>query len=150
VVDVTVSARIGRPRAEVAAYAADPATAPEWYRNIHAATYRTPKPLGLGTEVDFTARFMGRTLSYTYRVEEFVPLERLVMATVQGPFPMRTTYMWRDDGDGSTVMALRNEGGPRGLARFADPLIAAMVRRTTAKELERLKEILEDGPRPHR
>jgi hypothetical protein len=47
-------------------------------------------------------------------------------------------------------MALRNEGGPRGLARFADPLIAAMVRRTTAKELERLKEILEDGPRPHR
>lgn len=35
---------------------------------------------------------MGRDLAYTYRVEEFVLGERLVMATAQGPFPMRTTY----------------------------------------------------------
>jgi uncharacterized protein YndB with AHSA1/START domain len=142
VVDVQVSTTIRRPRAEVAAYAADPKTAPEWYQNIVASVLRTPTPLAVGSEVDFTARFMGKTLSYRYRVEEFVPGERLIMSTAQGPFPMRTTYAWADAPDG-TLMTLRNEGGPKGIAALADPFMALMVRRTTAKELERLKAILE-------
>ena len=44
----------------------------------------------------FVARFLGRTLSYTYEVIDFVPNERLVMATTEGPFPMETTYGWSD------------------------------------------------------
>ena len=35
---------------------------------------------------------MGRRLTYTYRVAEFVPRERLVMSTTQGPFAMETIY----------------------------------------------------------
>ncbi|MDQ0261402.1 SRPBCC family protein [Sinomonas atrocyanea] len=147
-VDVEVSTTIRRPRAEVAAYAADPETAPEWYQNIVASVYRTPKPLAPGSEVDFTARFLGKTLDYTYRVEEFVPSERLVMTTARGPFPMRTTYSWQDTADG-TLMTLRNEGGPTGIAALADPLMAIIVRRTTAKELQRLKAILERHASPH-
>lgn len=147
-VDVEVSTTIRRPRAEVAAYAADPETAPQWYQNIVGSAYRTPKPLAAGSEVDFTARFLGKTLDYTYRVEEFVPGERLIMATAQGLFPMRTTYIWEDAGDG-TLMTLRNEGGPTGIAALADPLMALIVRRTIAKELGRLKAILERHASPH-
>ncbi|NUP74531.1 MAG: ATPase [Sinomonas sp.] len=142
-VDVLVSTVIRRPRAEVAAYAADPDTAPEWYANIRTAAWRTPKPLAVGSEVAFVARFLGRDLAYTYRIEEFVPGERLVMATAQGPFPMRTTYTWADAAEGGTVMTLRNDGKPSGFAALVAPFMGAMMRRETAKDLARLKEILE-------
>ena len=50
--------------------------------------------LTIGTRLAFVARFLGRTLSYTYEVTDFIPGERLVMATAEGPFPMETTYAW--------------------------------------------------------
>jgi len=67
----------------------------------------------------FTARFLGRQLAYIYEVADFVPGERLVMRTVQGPFPMETTYTWQPACDGSTRMTLRNRGEPAGFPRLA-------------------------------
>ena len=142
-VDVQTSTVIRRPRAEVAEYAADPDNAPEWYTNIRSAEWRTPKPLAVGSEVDFRARFLGRDLAYTYRIEEYVPGERLVMATAQGPFPMRTTYTWSDDGAGGTRMTLANAGKPSGFAAIAAPVMEAAIRRATTKDLAKLKGILE-------
>ena len=142
-VDVQTSAVIRRPRTEVSAYAADPENAPEWYTNIRSVAWRTPKPLAVGGEVDFQARFLGRELAYTYRIEEYVPGERLVMATAQGPFPMRTTYTWADDGAGGTVMTLANAGEPSGFAAVAAPVMEAAMRRANTKDLARLKGILE-------
>ena len=145
-VDVQTSAVIRRPRSEVAAYAADPSNAPEWYTNIRSASWRTPPPLAVGSEVDFHARFLGRELAYTYRIEEYAPGERLVMATAQGPFPMRTTYTWADDGAGGTVMTLANAGEPSGFAAVAAPIMEAAIRRATTKDLAKLKGILESRP----
>jgi catechol 2,3-dioxygenase-like lactoylglutathione lyase family enzyme len=34
-------------------------------------------------------------MAYTYEIVEFVPGERLVMRTADGPFPMETTYTWQ-------------------------------------------------------
>jgi hypothetical protein len=45
-VDVETEMTIDRGRAEVAAYATDPANAPEWYANIERAELETPRPLG--------------------------------------------------------------------------------------------------------
>jgi uncharacterized protein YndB with AHSA1/START domain len=141
-VDVEVETTIARPVAEVAAYAGDPTHAPEWYANITSVQWRTSPPVAVGSEMDFVARFLGRTLSYTYRVVELVPGERLVMETSQGPFPMRTTYAWEPAGDG-TRMTLRNTGSPSGFGRVAAPVMEAAMRRATTKDLARLKAILE-------
>jgi hypothetical protein len=65
------------------------------------------------------------------------------MATAEGPFPMETTYEWRDAGEG-TRMALRNRGEPSGFPKLVSPLVARAVRRANRKDLRRLKSLLEE------
>src|SRR2546421_706184 len=128
-VDVLTEIDIDRPRDRVAAYAADPANAPEWYVNIKSVEWKTPPPLGVGSRLAFVAQFLGRRLVYTYEIVELVPGERLVMRTAEGPFPMETTYTWQAAGAGSTRMTLRNRGEPAGFSAVAAPFIAAAMRR---------------------
>ena len=105
--------------------------------------WETPRPLAVGTRVAFVARFLGRRLAYTYEVREFVPGERFVMSTAEGPFPMETTYAWADAPAGGTIMTLRNRGEPAGFARMAAPVMAAAMRRANGKDLEKLRGVLE-------
>ncbi|MGW9345901.1 SRPBCC family protein [Streptomyces albidoflavus] len=142
-VDVTVETVIERPIEVVAAYAADPSHAPEWYANIRAVAWRTQPPVRLGTRVDFEARFLGRSLAYTYEVVAFEPGRLLVMQTAEGPFPMRTTYAWEALTAGSTRMTLRNTGNPSGFAKLSAPVMERAMRRATSKDLARIKGILE-------
>jgi uncharacterized protein YndB with AHSA1/START domain len=142
-VDVETQITIDRRRAEVAAYAIDPDNAREWYANIESAELETPRPVAVGSQMRFVARFMGRRLAYTYRVEELVPDERLVMRTDEGPFPMETTYSWTDAGPDATKMTLRNRGEPAGFAKVGTPLMEAAMRRANRKDLTQLKRILE-------
>jgi uncharacterized protein YndB with AHSA1/START domain len=142
-VDVETDIEIDRPRADVAAYAADPANAPAWYENIDRVNWETEPPARVGSRVAFVARFLGRRLAYAYEIRELVPGERLVMSTAAGPFPMDTTYTWADTAGGGTQMTLRNRGEPSGFSRVAAPLLAGAVRRANRKDLARLKRILE-------
>jgi uncharacterized membrane protein len=144
-VDVETSITIERPRAEVAAYAADPDHATEWYENIEAVEWRSPRPLQVGARIAFVARFLGRRLEYTYEVREHAPGERFVMSTAEGPFPMETTYAWTDGEGGATVMTLRNRGEPAGFARVAAPVMARAMARANRADLRRLKTIVEAG-----
>jgi hypothetical protein len=89
------------------------------------------------------AQFLGRRLTYTYEVREFLPGERFVMSTAEGPFPMETTYTWEDTERGGTTMTLRNRGEPSGFSKVARPLMSAAMRRANRKDLERVREILE-------
>ena len=142
-VDVTTEIEIARPRAEVAAYAADPDHAPEWYENIRSVEWETSPPPAVGSRIAFVAQFLGRRLAYTYEIRELVPGERLVMSTSEGPFPMQTTYTWADAGDGATHMTLRNAGEPTGFKRVAGPMMRRAMRRANEADLRRLKALLE-------
>jgi hypothetical protein len=142
-VDVLVETVIQRPRAEVAAFAGDPANASRWYVNIKSIEWETPPPVALGSRMAFVAQFLGRRLAYTYEVAEWVPGERLVMRTAQGPFPMATTYSWEDAGNGACRMTLRNQGEPSGFGKLAAPLMSLAMKRVMGKDLAKLKALLE-------
>ena len=146
-VDVMTQIEIGRPRADVAAYASDPDNATTWYENIKSVEWHSPPPLAVGSTLSFVAHFLGRPLAYTYEVTDHVPGERFTMRTAEGPFPMETTYAWEDGPDGTTQMTLRNRGEPAGFGKVAAPLIATAMRRANRKDLGRLKSILEQPDR---
>lgn len=139
-VDVVCEIEIVRPRAEVAAYVADPDNATAWYGGRVAL----PAAPGRSSRIAFVATFLGRRIAYTYEIREHTPGERLQMSTTEGPFPMQTTYTWRDAAaDGGTVMTLRNRGEPAGFARISGPLMARAIQRANRKDLRALKTILE-------
>ena len=144
-VDVRTKTEIARPRAQVAAFATDPDNATAWYKNIESVEWETPPPIAIGSRFRFVARFLGRTLEYTYEVREHEPGRRFVMSTAEGPFPMETTYAWEDAGGDATRMTLRNRGEPSGFAKVSAPLMARAMRRANEADLRRLKQLLESG-----
>jgi uncharacterized membrane protein len=142
-VDVVTETVIARPRVEVAAFAAEPDNVPAWYENIRSVEWKSERPLRVGSRIAFVAQFLGRRLAYTYEITEFVPGERLVMRTAEGPFPMETSYGWEPQGADATRMTLRNRGQPSGFSRLVAPFMASAMRSANRKDLARLKQLLE-------
>jgi len=139
VTDIIISA----PKNIVANYAADPDNAPDWYKNIKSVEWKTPKPLSIGSRIAFKAKFLGKELSYVYEITEFIPGEKLVMRTAEGPFPMETTYLWEAMDNDTTRMILRNAGKPAGFSKLFSPFMSAAMRRANKKDLILIKSILE-------
>lgn len=143
-VDVITQIDINKPCTVVSAYASEPDRATEWYVNIKSVEWKTPKPLQLGSEVAFKAEFLGKKLAYIYRVTEFVPNEKLVMRTADGPFPMETTYTWEAIDSQTTRMTLRNRGNPSGFSALMAPFMSWAMRRANTNDLKMIKRILEE------
>lgn len=142
-VDVFTEINIRRPIDEVSQFAANPDNAPEWYVNIDSAEWQTLKPLSIGSRVAFKAQFLGRELKYIYQISEYIPGQKLVMKTADGPFPMETTYTWVAIDGNSTSMTLRNRGNPSGFSKILTPFISTMMKKANKKDLRKLKDTLE-------
>jgi hypothetical protein len=142
-VDVLTEIQIKCRKEKVADYASNPDNATEWYENIKSIEWKTSKPLALGSRIAFVANFMGKKLSYTYEIVELISGKKLRMKTVEGLFPMETTYTWEIVDDKTTLMTLRNSGNPKGFSSLVAPLIAVMMKKANKKDLNKIKEILE-------
>ena len=142
-VDVITEITINCPVSQVSEYASNPDHAPEWYVNIHAVEWKTPKPLQVGTQIAFRAKFLGRELAYVYEITDYIPNEIMVMKTANGPFPMETIYTWKAIDEYQTLMTLRNNGNPKGFNKVMSPFMEPMMRRANMKDLKKIKAILE-------
>ena len=146
-VDVRPTVLVHRPRAEVAAFMFDPANDLRWTGGITASTPARPGPLVTGATVERTARFLGRTFGYGYRVTRHEP-DRLVELAVERPFPMLIRYELQDE-PGGTLVAIRATGSPGRFFGWATPLMSRQVRRSIGSDLDRLRTCLEsDQPSP--
>jgi len=143
-VHVQEEIRISRPRAQVAAWASDPDNAPRWREDIDAVEWKSSKPLTTGSRVAFTTPSLGLPLAYRYTVVEHIPGERTVYRTEEGPFPIETTLSFADADDGAaTGVTLGTSGERKEGSKLAARILARTMRRAGARDLARLKQILE-------
>lgn len=126
----------------MADYVADWRNDPVWIRALSESELLTDPPLRVGSRVRRVAGFLGKRIEYVNEVVELEPGRRLVMRSVQAPFPMTVVYELEDAGAG-TLMRIRADGDASGFYRLAGPLLARAVRRSIAGDLERLRETLE-------
>lgn len=145
-IDVTASVTIGRPVDEVAAWVMDPANDLKWIRALSDSHRTGEVASGAGMRVSRTAKMLGRPMTYVTEVVEFEP-RRMVMKTVEGPFPMVVTYSFEDAGAGQARVNVRNQGGTGLVFTLFGPLIGWMVNSRVKGDLKQMKRVLESGPR---
>ena len=86
-----------------------------------------------------------RRVQYVNEIIELTA-DRLAMRSVRSPFPMRVTYGHRDTGDSTTEVSVRVEGDAGRYYALAAPLLGLAVRRSIARDLRNLKQVLEARP----
>lgn len=143
-IDVNVSTVIARPLSEVAAFVIEPANERRWINGIRESVPETPGPIAAGSRVRRVAAFAGRRITYTPEVIAYEHERRVLMRT-DTPFPMTIEYTFAAE-DGRTRFTQRLIGGPAGIAGLVSPLIAMVVRRNVATDMERLRVLLESPP----
>lgn len=141
-IDVVATTSIARPRDEVEAYLRDPAHDLNWIRALTSSELLTGYPIGVGTRVRRVARMMGRSMPYTTEVRAS-ERGKLVMETVEGPFPMVVTYEFSEGPGGGTVVRVRNQGGRGPVFAIFGRLIGRMVNGRVKGDLKQLKRVLE-------
>jgi uncharacterized membrane protein len=141
-VDVTVEQPIAAPREQVATFAMDPRNDRRWIGAL--SDVEVPDgPVQPGTRVRRIAHFLGRRIEYVNEITELEPGRRLAMRSVKAPFPLSVTYEFEDAPGGGTLARIRTGGETGRYYAIAGPLLGAMVKRGVARDLRKLKRLLE-------
>jgi hypothetical protein len=137
-VDVTVTDHMDAPAERIATVMFDPARDPEWIGGAKRSTMIGTGTYGVGTRVRREGAFLGRKFAWVTEVSEFVPGHLVRMKHVSGPFEGGVDYSISVKGRSSDV-SIRNYGK----ASFWFPFMGAMMRASVARDLRRLKRIVE-------
>lgn len=137
---------ITRPVDEVFNYLADFENVPRWNYAIVETRPTTPGPVAVGSTYRQT-RSIPSPAEESFEVTRFEPFRALAIRGQLGPFPAVVTYQVSADGVG-TRLVNTVELELRGAARLAGRLVTAQVKTAVAKNLDVLRQILEDTPRP--
>jgi uncharacterized protein YndB with AHSA1/START domain len=132
-VDVEVSKMMRAPPEAVASVMFDPDRDPEWIGGARSIERLSPEPLLAGGRVRRTGGFLGRKFSWVTEVLEHVPDRLLRMKFVEGPMSGEVCYRIEPVAGGSKV-SIRN----RGAASFSVPGTGWLLRRSVARDLDRL------------
>jgi uncharacterized protein YndB with AHSA1/START domain len=142
---VTMTLEIERPVEDVFAVLTHVELASRWSSAISEELI-TPGPMQVGSRRRAVVPgFAGRTSENVMELTELVPNRRLGMRAVSGvPFPFRITIELHPRGAASAVTWTAYLE-PRGVLRPTGPLVAAVYGRLFARDLQRLKAMMEAG-----
>ena len=135
--DVAVERSMPVAADRVAAVMFDPTQDRTWMQALTAVDV-LDRTIGIGARVRRHARFMGKDISWITVVRAYEPGSRLELDIADGPFVGVVTYEIEPAGDSSNVR-IRNVGAPGQFAWMPGGLIRMAMRRSLAKDLQRLE-----------
>lgn len=138
---------VARPVQEVFAYVTDLERLSQWQPNLVSVTKETEGPMGRGTRLREVRRGpFGRNVEAIVEVSAYEPNRRFDLRIVSGPLPIDGSHEFGET-DGGTRIDFVAAGQPGGVFRFAEPLLARMLRRQFSGYYARLQALLEaQGP----
>jgi hypothetical protein len=111
------SAEIARPAAEVFAFVAEPENNPRWQSGMRECRWTTTPPRRVGSRYEQVASFLGRRIESTFEVTALDAGRSITIETRESTFPIRVTRSMRPLGDARCHVEALNEGGPGGPRR---------------------------------
>ncbi len=141
-VTIEASVDINRPIEEVFAYATDPAKKPEWSSLLLECTLDGSGPIGVGSRIRSIGKFLGRRLESTSEVTQYEPPSKFAMRVVSGGVHLEIDRQLESIDEGTRYRS-RLVGDSGGLFKLADPIVAALMKRTVETDLQTLKALLE-------
>jgi uncharacterized protein YndB with AHSA1/START domain len=130
---------------EVFAFLADFENIPRWNYAIDDTSKISAGPVGVGTRYRQARSIPSRSTEY-FEVTVFEPARRLAVRGQIGPFPATITYQLAAAADATTLVNDVELDPSEARLRLLAPLATSRIRSAVARNLGKLKLLLEDGP----
>ena len=134
---------VNRPVEQVYKFAADVTRLDDW-TDMTGTHLISGSDLRVGSQVESTIKMGPMKQTLVFQVEELEGNRRLVWKTVsKGALEWDATYTFEPQGPSSTRVVSSGQIRFNGLLKLLEPLMAGEVRSGEAKELIKLKELVE-------
>lgn len=133
---------INRPVEQVFTFVADYRNNVKWQTGVIAAEFTSTGPVGVGTTYKYDAEIMGRKLETSGELTVYDPPKKVAWKSTSGPFPMSGSTIFASV-EAGTLVSDTIEAEPGGFFKLAAPLLFKQMQGQTAKDMHKLKEILE-------
>jgi carbon monoxide dehydrogenase subunit G len=134
---------VDKPRAEVAAFFAEPENTAVYSSNLIDYEVVSGGPQEIGRRAKFSVKVVGVRLDYTDELVEYVEGERFKTASKEGRIPYSITLTFADEGSGTKVTWLQGVGSLGGVFKLGDGLVVKMYSKDVRSNLEKAKALLE-------
>ena len=142
--EIEETALIAQPIESVWAFVMDETNDSLWQTTLTDVHKLTGGPLGVGSQVSESRRFLGRKLETIWEMTGCERPHTSSISSVKSPFAWEGTYTLAEE-SGGTRFTIRLRGNPGGFFRIAEPLLERFVRREIAGNLGNLNDVLEGG-----
>ena len=140
-----IAVDVNCPIDEVFAFMGEPENLPTYNPSVTEAHLTSEGPIGIGTTMVMSSRFLGRDSDTTWEVTDYKLNELMAEKTTSGPFYMELTLTFESIAEGGTRLTQHVRGDSRGFFKFAEPVVIRIFRKQSEASLETLKELLEAG-----
>ena len=137
-----ISVVINRPVEEVFAFANDLESDPQWMAAVSERKKTSEGPVGVGTTFRDKGTLLGQKVENNYEVTEYELNAKLGIKTVSGSIQIEATSTC-EPVEGGTRFTMAGDAEVAGLFKFAEPIVASMMRRQLEADLAKLKELME-------
>ena len=114
----------------------------EWRSGSTAMERTTTGPIAVGSTWQLSGRAMGQDIRIGMELTEFEPDSRLSFKTTSGPVHIEAQVEFEPE-DGATHLRFKGSAEPKGMLRFAEPMLARQLDEQWESDMALLKGLLE-------
>ena len=142
---ISAGATIGRPVGEVFALAGDYENDPLWRSGVVDMRYETPGGPRPGARTREVMSLLGGRATTVAEIVEFERDRKTAFESRGAPVPEWGSRIFEPDDDSTTRFTYELSARPGGPWALLSPILATVLRRQAARDLKKLKTLLERG-----